>query len=133
MLTVNAVVNMSHNELVAFMEDVNRRWPNPVCAGTHSSRAGYYCVGGAFMIALGHPGATFPTSYRLSKQLEMANPKLSAAEATFYAQTVVEFNEDGKFDEARAVLLEALLWKRGPETLTPQPTPEEGRCHSQMT
>lgn len=124
MVDVNDIARMSYNEVVAFVEDVNRHWPNPVSASGETRGQGY-CVGGAFVRACGDSGIGFPGNGYLDIRLRMANPRLKpspfigADTSSQFASRIITLNDRGDFDEARAELLRALLYGREPVLFAP--------------
>lgn len=86
------------------VEEIKARYPNPVKG--YRSFCGGYCIGGALCGFLGDPQADFPNKSRVADELKKANPNIK--NAWEYAITIVNYNDDGEFDKAWAVLKEAL-------------------------
>ena len=86
--------------------------------GTHID--GEYCVGGALALAFyGHTPdiPRFPEEEAIAEMLQVLNPALSDSLALEYADSLVDRNDVGDFEEAWQIAGEALDYrqKRGPQ------------------
>lgn len=87
--------------------DIQQRFPDPVSC--HSGKIGGcdYCIGGAVCQFVGMP-YTFPQRAILAVALQRLNPHLKAEIAYPYAVAIINLNDEYEFEEAWAVVNEAL-------------------------
>ena len=92
------------------VKELREKYPNPVIA---SSIEDSYCVGGALCLELNEsrfPADRFPTVSDLRDALITANPNLSIDDGRYYANLIIELNDNREFKHAWQILERALTY-----------------------
>jgi hypothetical protein len=90
------------------VDEIRRKYPNPVRSGGQPDDT--YCVGGAFCLSREGRVAwnNFPISPYLAQELRLENPTLSDYDALEIANSIIDANDNERFEEAWAWLEKGL-------------------------
>ena len=103
---------MTREEAVSYVQAVREKFPAPIRISDGIYTGGEtYCIGGAFCQWRGVL-SRFPNASDLARQLAAANLTLSWDLAYAYAEDITDANDVGQFENAWALLTEA-LWVGG--------------------